>query len=213
MLPFSIRVGDGEDPSYDQVETVFSVDVNPAIPDAQFALPARPPSDVTFPPGRDGVDVPFRLTADDRILVPLTIDGRRTVEAEFDSGGSLILQPATLASLGIDAQGSEKQGGGGEGSVTASTGRLARIALGDVSVRDIGFHSRALDPDHPDRAIVELEVLQRFTVRFDFDRSVMTLTRPGAFSYGGTGAIARSTSRTTSRRCTDPSTASPPCSP
>ena len=154
-----------------------------------FDLPARPLSDVTFPPGRDAVDVPFRLTADDRILVPLTVDGRRTVEAEFDSGGSLILQPSMLTALGITAQGREKQGGGGEGSSIAGTGRLAGITLGGATVRDVGFHSRALDPDHADRALVGLEVLQRFTVRFDFDRSMMTLTRPAAFSYAGTGAI------------------------
>ena len=60
------------------------------------------------------------------------------------------------------------------------------MTLGGATVRDIGFHSRALNPDHADRALVGLEVLQRFTVCFHFDRSV---TRPGAFTYAGTGAI------------------------
>ncbi len=37
--------------------------------------------------------------------------------------------------------------------------------------------------------MIGLETLQRFVVHFDFDRMVMTLTRPEAFQYGGTGAI------------------------
>jgi len=188
-LPFTIRTGDGSDPSFDEVATVETVEVNPTIRDSQYAIPPRPPSDVSLPPGQDSVAVPFRLTADNRILVPLSLDGRRTVEAEFDSGGSLILQPATVAALDLNAQGRSKQSGGGEGTSVATNGRIDRVGLGAASVRDLPFHSFMFRPDAPDAALVGLEILQRFVVRFDFDRQVMTLTRPERFAYRGHGAV------------------------
>lgn len=189
MLPFTIRSGDGSDPKFDEVETIETVDVNPAISDGLYAVPPRPPSDVTLPTGKDSVAVPFRLTADNRILVPLKIDGRNTVEAEFDSGGSLILQPTAVGRMGLNTKGQSKQMGGGEGAITATNGRVDRIGLGDATIRNLAFHSFAFAPDEPDKALVGLEILQRFVVRFDFDRHIMTLTRPDAFAYRGKGAI------------------------
>jgi len=188
-LPFTIRSGDGSDPSFDEVSIVETVEVNVPVPDRQYAIPPRPPSDIVLPPHKDSVAVPFRLTADNRILVPLTLDSRRTVEAEFDSGGSLILQPATIAALGLGTQGRSKQSGGGEGTSTATNGRIGSVGLGGASVHDLAFHSIAFAPDAPDQALVGLEILQRFVVRFDFDRQVMTLTRPEAFAYRGHGTI------------------------
>lgn len=122
-------------------------------------------------------------------MVPITVNGRRTVEAEFDSGGSLILQPKTLAELGIVAQGRSKQLGGGEGATTATNGRVDTVQIGGAMIHDLAFHSFAANPDEPQKAIIGLETLQRFVVRFDFDRQVMTLTRPSAFNYRGTGAV------------------------
>jgi len=188
-LPFTIRSGDGTDPSFDEVSTVETVEVNTAIPDSQYDIPPRPPSDISLPAHKDSVAVPFRLTADNRILVPLTLDGRRTVEAEFDSGGSLILQPATIAAMGLGTQGRSKQNGGGEGSSVATNGRIESVGLGAASVHDLAFHSIAFAADEPDKALVGLEILQRFVVRFDFDRQVMTLTKPERFTYRGQGAI------------------------
>lgn len=178
MVPFTIR-------SDDDVETIQSVEINPRISDGLYSIPPRPPSDIVLPPGRDSVDVPFRLTGDNRILVAVTIDGRRTVEAEFDSGGSLILQPSLVSALRLRAAGRATEHGGGEGSTVESKGVLESMALGGASVRNLAFHSFAFDSDHPDEALVGLEILQRFVVHIDFDRNVMTLTRPDAFVYRG----------------------------
>lgn len=190
MLPFVIRSGDGVDASSDDVATVQSVDINPDTPDGLYSLPALPPSDIALPSNQDSVEVPFRLTADNRILVPLTVDGRVTYDAEFDSGGSLILQPTTVAALNLGVVGHVQAKGGGEGAGPISTnGRVAKIALGEAVIGDAAFHSMAFDPGDPDKALVGLEILQRFVVRFDFDRRIMTLTRPDAFSYSGKGAV------------------------
>ena len=189
MLPFTIRTGDGTDPSYDEVETVQTVEINPAVPDRLYSLPPRPPSDVVLPAGQDKITVPFRLTADNRVMVPLRIDDGRTLQAEFDSGGSLIVQPATIAGMGLATSGRSKEMGGGEGATTATEGRLASIGLGDARIKGLAFHSIAFAPDQPDRALVGLEVLQRFVVGLDFDHRVMTLTRPEAAARPAAGAV------------------------
>ena len=189
MLPFSIRTGDGENPAFDEVETVRTIDIDQPAPDSLYGLPPLPPGDVAFPPGKTSVEVPFTLTAGNVLLVPVTIDGSRTVQAEFDSGGNLILQPATVQALHVNTEGRLKQGGGGEGVETTSLGRLDSVAFGGAVMHDVSFHSRAFHPDAPDRALVGLETLQRFVVRLDFDRHVMTLTEPHAFTYSGSGMV------------------------
>ena len=189
MLPFTIRTGDGADPSYDEAETVQTVEINPAVPDRLYDLPPRPPSDVVLPAGQDSVTVPFRLTADNRVMVPLRIDGGRMLQGEFDSGGSLIVQPAIIRQMGLATSGWSKETGGGEGATAATEGRLGSIGLGDAGINGLAFHSIALAPDQPDRALVGLEVLQRFVVGLDFDHRVMTLTRPEAAARPAIGAV------------------------
>ncbi len=112
--------------------------------------------------------------------MPLTLNGQRTVDAEFDSGGNLLLQPATIAALRLAAEGAGKSSGGGEGATLTTLGTLESVAIGGASIHDVSFHSHAFAPDEPDRALVGLEILQRFVVRLDFDRGIMTLTRPEA---------------------------------
>jgi PDZ domain/Aspartyl protease len=189
MIPFQIRSGDGNDPQSDAVETVHSVEINPATTDALYALPSLPVSDIILPKGRDSVEVPFRLSANNRILVKLSANGHPPVEAEFDSGGSLVLQPKTTTTLGMVTSGHLKTGGGGEGSTTAGVGVLDSVSIGPAGVRHLAFHSFAFEPDYPDAALVGLEILQRFVVRFDFDRMRMTLTRPEAFHEAGRGVV------------------------
>jgi Aspartyl protease/PDZ domain len=189
LLPFTSREGDGVHPEYDDVETVQSVDFNPAVADSLYAIPPRSPSNVVFPAHETSVEVPFRLTDDHRILVPLTLNGHRQVEAEFDSGGGLIIQPATVAALKLAATGQSKVSGGGEGSTTARNGTLQMVSIGPVTVRRLAYHSFPFAADEPDRALMGLEILQRFVVHLDFDRQVMTLTRPDVFHDQGRGIV------------------------
>ena len=189
MIPFSVRTGDGKDAGFDDVETVQSVELNPNVADSSFSIPPVPPSDVHLPEGRDSAELKFRLAPNNRIMLPVTLNGRVTVDAEFDSGGSLLLQPNSVAKLGTASAGRHKQSGGGEGSTTSTVGRLDSLQIGDAQISNPVFHSFAFHPEQPDEALIGLELLQRFVVQFDFDRMVMTLTRPDAFRYDGRGAV------------------------
>jgi hypothetical protein len=187
-LPFTMRTGDGGDPSFDDVVTIQHIDINPAIPDTIFALPPRPAPDITLPANAQAVQVPFRL-AGNRILVPVSINNHPPLEAEFDSGGSLLLQPTQLARLGLASSGRAKSGGGGEGFAIASFGQAQTVAIGGAVMHDLAFHVENFADDHPDRILVGLETLQRFVIQFDFDRSIMTLTRPDAFTAPSGGTV------------------------
>jgi hypothetical protein len=188
LLPFTIRRREGADPAFDQVATVERVDINTPVADELYSVAPRPPADIVLPAGQNSVTVAMRLTADNRILVPVTI-GARTLQAELDSGGNLLLQPTSVAALNLPTTGRTRVTGGGEGSASASDGRLAQLALGAAQVRGLSFHSYAFRPGQPELMLLGLEFFQRFVVRLDFDRGLMTLTRPESFSYHGSGAI------------------------
>jgi hypothetical protein len=184
LLPFTIRHGDGASVDGD-VETVLTVDINPQIPDGRFSLPALP-SDPSASP--NSVSLPFRLE-NNQILVNVTINGKGPYEADFDSGGSLILPPVVVSELGATSRGSSKETGGGEASVTGTRGIVNSLSLGSAVLGHVSFQSFAWDDEHPKRLLIGLEVLQHFVVRIDFDAMMMTLTSPDVFHYAGEGAV------------------------
>jgi predicted aspartyl protease len=181
-LPFTIRQGDG-DQAHDAVETVTGIEIDPAIPDDRFALPPVPAMASGAP-----ITIPFRVE-NDVILVDVMLDGHGPYEADFDSGGSLVVPPAVVEELHLTALGSNKQSGGGEGFVMGGVGRAGTLSLGGAVVPHPAFDSFLLFPDAPKRLLLGLETLQRYVVRIDFDTQRMTLTPLASFHYTGDGAI------------------------
>jgi len=182
-LPFRLRVGEGDEPS--AVQHVQAVDIDPPIADGRYALPPLAPS---APAPAGPVTVPIRLV-DNIVLVDVTVDGQGPYEADFDTGGELMLTPAVAADLHLSASGQWKEGGGGEGSVTTSAGRLRELAIGAATVQRPIFTVHEFDPSAPRRILIGAELLQRYVVRLDFDAMTMTLTPPGQFDYRGDGAV------------------------
>ncbi len=183
-LPFLVRSGDG-DPKFDDVEAVERIAINEPIADRRFSIPPLPD---TLSRSGDAFTVPFRLQ-DNRILLQVAINGHGPYDAEFDSGGSLIVPPSVVADLKLAQVGQGKETGGGEGFVTTTHGALDSLAIGGAVVAHPAFHSFAWDDERPDRLLIGLETLQQFVVQFDFDRLTMTLTPPASFRYAGDGAI------------------------
>ena len=181
-LPFTIREGDG-DLEHDDVEAVTGIELDPAIADARFALPPLPAAASAAP-----VTIPFRVD-NDQILIDVMLDGHGPYEADFDTGGSLIVPPAVVKELQLTAGGATKQSGGGEGFVIGKVGRIGTLSVGGAAVRDASFDSFALFDEHPRRLLMGLETLQHYVVRIDFETNQLTLTPPGAFRYTGDGAI------------------------
>ncbi len=173
----------GGDTTTDQQETVQSVEANPALADTLFALPAATPA-----AGPESVTVPFRLE-NNQILIDVSINGAGPFEADFDSGGSLIIPPTIVTQLALPVAGAEKITGGGEGSVVSGSSRVQSLGIGGAMVKAPRFIVLQVDDAQPRRLLVGQEILSHYVVRIDFDRMTMTLTRPDAFEYRGHGAI------------------------
>lgn len=186
-LPFVIRRGD--EYSAEDLETVESVQINTGIPDSRFSLPPMPaPAREPAASSPSSATVPFRLE-NNKIFVPVTVNGKGPFDAEFDSGGSLIIGPTLIRELGLVAGGAVKLTGGGEGSITTTDGVVDTIAIGTAVIDHPRFVGLDWKPESPRLTLVGLEVLQRYVVRIDFDAMTLTLTRPGAFEYHGSGAV------------------------
>ena len=181
-LPFTIRQGDG-DLEHDDIETVTAIEIDPAIPDERFALPPLPAAARAAP-----VTIPFHID-NSQVLIDVLLDGHGPYEADFDSGGSLLVPPAVVEELHLTAGGAAKQTGGGEGFVIGQVGRIGALSVGGAVVRDAAFESFLWYDQRPRRLLMGLETLQHYVVKLDFDTNQMTLTPPGQFRYDGSGAI------------------------
>ncbi len=100
------------------------MEVNPSFAGARYSLPPVVP-----PSGPNSVTVPFRLE-DNEMLIDVSINGKGPFEAEFDSGGDLIIPPTLVTELALPTAGTEKITGGGEGSVTSTNGVARSISIG-----------------------------------------------------------------------------------
>jgi len=186
-LPFRIEQGRASDkPEQYDIQTIGSVDFEMPTENT-FSLPARPAADSSFPAGEHSCTIPFELTADNEIIVSVTVNGKGPFPAEFDSGGGFILGPSVAAQLSLKAQGTNQTYGGGEGSVTSGRAVVDSIGIGGIRLSQ--QHVRVFDvfPEEPNKMIVGSELLQRFVIRFDFDKMLMTITDPSYFAYSGSG--------------------------
>ena len=182
-LPFTLRTGDGGGEA-SAVQQLQAVEIDPPVAPGRYALPARAPSPELAAP----VTVPIRLE-NDVVLVDVTIDGQGPYEADFDTGGELMLTPAVVSELRLASGGQWKESGGGEGSVTTSAGGLREIAIGAATVRRPVFSVHDFDARAPRRILVGAEFLQRYAVRLDFDAMTMTLTQPERFEAPARAAV------------------------
>lgn len=120
-----------------------------------------------------GDTLPFSLI-DNRIIVPVTVNGQGPYEFVFDTGGSNILDLQVARELKLALDGAEAAQGAGAVSQQAWTTRVDRAAVGPVDMRSqeftvisleairraIGF--RRLD------GIVGRELIDRFVIGIDY---------------------------------------------
>jgi Aspartyl protease/PDZ domain len=175
-LPFTVQSDDGD------ADHVTNVEINGSYAEDAFAVPPLPKSDIADNP----VTVPFRVL-DAKLLVPVYLNGQGPFDAEFDTGGSLIIPPALLERLKLTSRSGGREYGGGEGSIASSSGAIDSVAIGGATIGSQRFSSFPLFSRFPERMLVGLEVLQRYVVSLDFDKMQMTLTPPSQYRFDGAG--------------------------
>ena len=181
-IPFGIRSSNGNE-KYDQVLRVEKVEVNPAMADATFAVPRPAAPDFAIAGGKKSTTVPFVLV-NNHIYVDARVNGK-PYRLLCDTGGANVLTPMVAAELGLKSQGALEGRGVGEKSQDVGVVRVDRLQIGDATLSRQLFAVFDLAPLEPVEGapmpgLVGFEVFQRFVVRIDYARRLLTLTLPGA---------------------------------
>ena len=119
----------------------------------------------------------------------IKLNGQGPFEAELDSGGNYLMQPALAERLGLQPQGALQAGGGGENFVAAGKAIVDTVDLGDVRLTRQTYKVVERSKRAPESTIIGLQLSLRFVVSIDFDRQTLTLTQPDQFVYRGGGQV------------------------
>jgi len=191
-VPFAIRSTNGET-QYDQVLTVKSVEFNVPVEEAQFRMPPPPPADFSFAGGKKATTVPFELL-NNHIYMQVKLNGKGPFRLLFDTGGANIVTPELARQLGLKTEGALQGRGVGEKSEDVALTRVGSVQVGEATVSNQVFavfplESFASAEGLPQSGLIGYEVLKRFTVRVDYENSLLSLTDPSAFAYEGKGTV------------------------
>jgi hypothetical protein len=191
-LPFATRSGNGE-VRYDQLGIVEKIEINAPIDDSLFAAPAPPPPDFVLADGKTSTSVPFELI-NNHIYVQVRLNGKGPFRLLCDTGGANVVTPELAAELGLKSEGALQGRGVGEKSEDIALTKVDTLQLGDVRLRDQVFLVFPLGPfaaveGIPQYGLVGYEVFKRFVVKVDYEKSLLTLTVPSAFSASATGTV------------------------
>ena len=184
LLPFKARTSTG-DPRYDSVVETQAVTLNEGVPSSTFALPPPPPPDFTIAGDAASATVPFRYEGD-HVYVDITINGKGPFSAVLDTGGTYVATPALAGRVGLKAQGALPGNGNGADTVDTGLARADTVGIGGLTLRRPLFIVLSLPALH-DRPIIGYELFKRFVTRIDYDKNLLTFTRPGRFAYKGKG--------------------------
>lgn len=133
-----------------------------------------------FQDGRVCTDVPFRLL-DNRAVHDVTVEGRGPFHFIFDTGANSILDAGRAREMGVSLTPHGQAGGAGAQTQAQWRTRLKHLSFGAVEAADVDFLAIDLSAIRDAIGFERLdglmgrEVLASFLVRYDYDRSVLTL--------------------------------------
>ncbi len=186
LVPFKVVESDGN-ARYDTVEKIKSVTANDAPPDGVFDMPTQYAPDYSFAGNASSVTVPIQYLQD-HIYIPLKINGHDET-AMFDTGGSFIVSTEAASTLGLKARGAFEVGGNGSSSVNGGMARADTVQIGGMTLKKPVFTTIPYFDGEGGEPVAGAELLDRFVIAINYDDDTMTLTRPEAFHYSGTGIV------------------------
>lgn len=150
---------------------------------------ARPAHARGAAPARDAdtATLPFD-PANNLVVVAADINGRGPFRFLLDTGASHhVLRPEAARGLGLKLEGGGEIDAGSRGTVSASLARVAEVRVGRFTLEGQQFFVTPFPASYTFDGFLGAELFKRFTVGIDFRRSLVTLTRPAGFRYGGAG--------------------------
>ena len=129
--------------------------------------------------GPGAVTLPFQLI-DNRIFVPVTVEGRGPYQFIFDTGGRNVLDLGVARELKLALEGADAAEGAGASAQQAWQAHVGETTLGAVRMREQDFVVTSLEPIR--RAIgfrrfdgvVGAELLSRFVIDIDYAQQRLT---------------------------------------
>ncbi|MFI4902263.1 MAG: PDZ domain-containing protein [Burkholderiales bacterium] len=184
-VPFRVRATRG-DPRFDEIITIDALDFDAPATPVDFARPAPPPADYTFPPGKSSVEMPFTL-ANGHIYIDARLDSKSPVRLILDTSGANVIAAESAKALGL--QPSAKAAAGDVDRVDVSTLDVGGIVLSHQSFASVPLQAQLSRVEGVERAagLIGYELFRRFPVRIDYAQRRITLYAPGQWKYDGGG--------------------------
>jgi len=170
-------------PEDDAVEVTHlrSVVRLPNVAPAIFTSPPRPRDAAIV--GGLSTSFPYRIDGS-KIIVEVRVNGQGPFPFVLDTGGHLILTPATARRLGIRAAGSASSLGQGEAVLKADFARVREIRVGGARMTNqvakilpLGFRRLERGPRPPKAGWLGLELFERYATTIDPNVHRITLAR------------------------------------
>ena len=119
---------------------------------------------------------------DNRILLPIEINGQGPFYMIFDTGGSNMLMPDTLKRLGLKAKDAGFGGGAGDGELPIQLTKINSYKVGNIEMNNQDF--LVMDLSHIKKAfgfknldgIIGHELLQKYVVTINYDVKQLIFT-------------------------------------
>jgi len=141
--------------------------------------------------GAKSVSVPIALEGR-QLLVWASVNGHAPLPFILDTGGHAILDTVAASMLGLRGAGAGVSGGAGAGTIALQYTRVASVRIGNAELVNQPFLVIAYPYDFYERGrrtplagILGLEWFERYAIRIDYARRILTLTPLAQFRHGG----------------------------
>ncbi len=138
-----------------------------------------------------GVNEVFFQYYDNRILLPIEINGKGPFYMIFDTGGSNMLMPDAVRRLGLKTKDAGFGGGAGDRQLPMQSTKIDSYKVGLIKMKDQDF--LVMDLSHIKKAfgfknldgIIGYEILQRYVVTIDYDNKKLSFSSFKNFKPNG----------------------------
>ena len=185
LLPYQVIDRIGNDPKFDTVVKVVSLDLAQPEKVGFYGPPQPPHDDSQWPAGKSSVTMPFRLI-NNHIYVDAAINGKPPMPFVFDTGATNVLNVEALPELGIKVQGALPGGGFGDAIETTSLTKVQSVSLGGFALPNQVFSTTSAArwmavEGITSGGLLGYEFVKRAVMTVDYANRTMTFTKPPAF--------------------------------
>ena len=150
------------------------------------------PATLTFPEGKDVVEIPFEFERN-KILIPVRVNGSEPISFILDTGApiAVLLGSEYLESLDVNIIGEAQiAGAGGDAPVSVPVAGDVTFDINGIQITNgtmaMGVGEGKL-AHFGTTGVIGLPVFKNCVVEFDFQKHILRLHRPEAYTYSGRG--------------------------